>query len=573
MPPDSTVPKTIEHPDPDYIWGYLEPSWHTDSRIAMRKEDSGVPLNFGNSRYNLTWDGAECVFITDLSWTKERRILVNATKLEYNEPTRIHDGSEISFGSGSENQYIFRQKSSVFAPPHTCTSSSSESTSTGLPLPRPIPALSKLYTPETHLARDSFSVIVRARHNYTGAVRAVKIVDPYLSRRGGPGAGPDPRSPADDMVLTIHNHVADEVTNMRRLEHKNVCRIFGSFVDRGSGVLTLILEHVEGGNLQQYVESRGEYNWGMPEDDAKPIFYQICSGVEFIHSMEIMHRDLKPENILLTKDTPPRIKIAGFEFSKKIDGDNDAYESSSTQIRKRRHSVCGSEVYAAPEIIKAAYDHRVDCFSVGMIMHFMLTAKVPFGRNKRRRIDIGGDRDGDGEREGKEGERNEKEKNVNDEDSKVSTLVRHIQERILNFRYLKRRNLSENAYAIILFLILHSPDERLSMKDALQSPWFDNVRRLVNGHRRGSDIKTIINDIDNGKEKSEPGAGCGVQVQAQGQAQGQGQVQVQVQAQAQASPPLRRCPRRDNLRLWWWIGKINQGGGRRIIDRFGACLF
>lgn len=29
------------------------------------------------------------------------------------------------------------------------------------------------------------------------------------------------------------------------------------------------------------------------------IFYQICNGVKFLHSAQLIHRDLKPTNILI----------------------------------------------------------------------------------------------------------------------------------------------------------------------------------------------------------------------------------------------------------------------------------
>ncbi|KAI8843063.1 kinase-like domain-containing protein [Chytridium lagenaria] len=98
--------------------------------------------------------------------------------------------------------------------------------------------------------------------------------------------------------------------------------------------LFLILEHVEGGELFDYLVKRGR----LLEDEALQFFQQIVYGVDFCHRHLICHRDLKPENLLLDKDR--NVKIADFGMA-------------SLQVTgKMLETSCGSPHYASPEIIK-----------------------------------------------------------------------------------------------------------------------------------------------------------------------------------------------------------------------------
>ena len=51
----------------------------------------------------------------------------------------------------------------------------------------------------------------------------------------------------------------------------------------------LILEYVEGGELFDYLVSRGR----LPASEALRYFQQIIHGVDYCHRFNICHRDLK----------------------------------------------------------------------------------------------------------------------------------------------------------------------------------------------------------------------------------------------------------------------------------------
>ncbi|WVZ06018.1 hypothetical protein V8G54_019364, partial [Vigna mungo] len=85
--------------------------------------------------------------------------------------------------------------------------------------------------------------------------------------------------------------------------------------------------------LFDYVMEKGR----LEEDEARNIFQQIISGLEYCHNKTVIHRDLKPENILL--DFNSDVKISGFGWSNIM---RHGYFLKTSS---------GSPNYAAPEVL------------------------------------------------------------------------------------------------------------------------------------------------------------------------------------------------------------------------------
>ena len=65
-------------------------------------------------------------------------------------------------------------------------------------------------------------------------------------------------------------------------------------------------------------------NKRISEEKARFYFIEICLGVQYLHSKNIIYRDLKPENLLF--DIDGHLKIADFGLAKPdIDDDHMAY--------------------------------------------------------------------------------------------------------------------------------------------------------------------------------------------------------------------------------------------------------
>ncbi|KAL1455561.1 hypothetical protein WDU94_009649 [Cyamophila willieti] len=98
----------------------------------------------------------------------------------------------------------------------------------------------------------------------------------------------------------------------------------------------LILEHVSGGELFDYLVKKGR----LTPKEARKFFRQIISALDFCHSHSICHRDLKPENLLLDEKT--NIKIADFGMAS-LQPNGSMLETSCGSRVHRRGSISSSK--------------------------------------------------------------------------------------------------------------------------------------------------------------------------------------------------------------------------------------
>uniref|UniRef100_A0A672NFB7 BR serine/threonine kinase 2 n=1 Tax=Sinocyclocheilus grahami TaxID=75366 RepID=A0A672NFB7_SINGR len=148
--------------------------------------------------------------------------------------------------------------------------------------------------------------------------------------------------------------VEREIAILKLIEHPHVLKLHDVYENKK--YLYLVLEHVSGGELFDYLVKKGR----LTPKEARKFFRQIISALDFCHSHSICHRDLKPENLLL--DEKNNIRIADFGMASLQVGDN-LLETS-----------CGSPHYACPEVIQGEkYDGRkADVWSCGVILFALL---------------------------------------------------------------------------------------------------------------------------------------------------------------------------------------------------------
>lgn len=206
------------------------------------------------------------------------------------------------------------------------------------------------YRLEKTLGKGQTGLVKLGIHCVTGNKVAIKIIN---------------REKLSDSVL---QKVEREIAIMKLIEHPHVLGLYDVYENKK--YLYLILEHVSGGELFDYLVKKGR----LTPKEARRFFRQIISALDFCHSHMICHRDLKPENLLL--DEKNNIRIADFGMaSLQIEG--SMLETS-----------CGSPHYACPEVIRGEkYDgRRADVWSCGVILYALLVGALPFDDDNLRQL-------------------------------------------------------------------------------------------------------------------------------------------------------------------------------------------
>jgi len=175
--------------------------------------------------------------------------------------------------------------------------------------------------------------------------------------------------------------LAHEANLMREFQHENIITMFGMSDEAvGQKNFFVVVEKLEGtleSKLVKWAKIRGAFKQFSPQDVvelriehvAKP----MASGLEYLHSKNIIYRDLKPGNIGF--DEKGQVKIFDFGLSVKVTKDSVIKGPAGT-VR-----------YMAPEMKiqgrkKAQpYSYPVDIYSFSIMLWEIITSRIPFEKD------------------------------------------------------------------------------------------------------------------------------------------------------------------------------------------------
>ena len=167
----------------------------------------------------------------------------------------------------------------------------------------------------------------------------------------------------------------NEVDILRASTHPYVTRLIDVYED--SKNLSIVLEYLEGKDLFSYLERRF-----ADEKQICSIVSQLVDGMDYLHNqLAVMHRDIKMENILVHQEEGSAPGEPKKTVAKIID-----FGLALVMLphEKCRHAF-GTLAYCSPEIIlNHPHSKKTDIWSFGIVVHVMLTLRLPFLAHHKR---------------------------------------------------------------------------------------------------------------------------------------------------------------------------------------------
>lgn len=195
------------------------------------------------------------------------------------------------------------------------------------------------------IGRGGMGIVLKARDRKLKRVVALKVLAPTLA--------------VDE---NARRRFLQEARSAASIKHDHVAIIHA--IEEANGVPYLVMEYVEQGSLQDWLDRQGP----LDPLDAARIAQQVAAGLAAAHEQGLVHRDIKPANILLENGLA-RAKITDFGIA----GAAGEVAAGSSGL------IAGTPEFMSPE---QARNHPVDCrsdlFSLGCLTYAACTGRSPF---------------------------------------------------------------------------------------------------------------------------------------------------------------------------------------------------
>jgi serine/threonine protein kinase len=214
------------------------------------------------------------------------------------------------------------------------------------------------------IGRGGMGRVYRAQHRTMHRLVALKVLSADLI------------STERAVELFLH-----EVRAIAQIVHPNIVTAFDA--NEINGRYYLVLEYVDGPNLDQLIRKQGPLTVGLACDYVR----QVANGLQCAHVKGMVHRDIKPANLLVQwhglngEESPGLVKVSDFGLARLTHPIGTPTSSMAPgTIVTRENMVMGTPDYLSPEQSRNIHktDIRSDLYSLGCTLHYLLTGSVPF---------------------------------------------------------------------------------------------------------------------------------------------------------------------------------------------------
>lgn len=212
--------------------------------------------------------------------------------------------------------------------------------------------LANKYRVVAPIARGGMGRVYRAIQQPLGREVALKVLD-------------TDQIEDDEEMKDFERRFFLEAAACAKLQHPNTVVVY-DYGRTEANDLFMVMELLNGRTLRREVKAHG----ALEPERAIHVALQVCGSIADAHAQGMVHRDLKPSNIMLS----PRgsdddfVKVLDFGLVKQ---DDAGLTNSGAML--------GTPRYMSPEQIgNTNVGPHSDIYSLGAILHFMLTGKPPF---------------------------------------------------------------------------------------------------------------------------------------------------------------------------------------------------
>ena len=179
--------------------------------------------------------------------------------------------------------------------------------------------------------------------------------------------------------------LANEIKVMQKVNHPNLVKLVDLKKTKSHNYL--VMEFCNGGDLTGCLRKfMAKYRRPFSEEIVQYLMRQIVSGLDALHSRNILHRDLKLDNILVCFSSDfDKSNLNMMRATAKIT--DFGFATILNKAQPLAHTVLGTPTYMEPTLLnnmeqrtrnQQGYDQKVDIWSLGTLCYEMLVGRNPF---------------------------------------------------------------------------------------------------------------------------------------------------------------------------------------------------
>ncbi|NWY36630.1 IKKE kinase, partial [Sylvia atricapilla] len=216
---------------------------------------------------------------------------------------------------------------------------------------------SYLWSTEDLLGQGATASVYKARNKKSGELVAVKVFN-------------------NASYLRPQEVQMREFEMLRKLNHKNIVKLFAVEETGSSKQKVLVMEYCSSGSLLNVLEDPANA-FGLAESEFLIVLQCVVAGMNHLRENGVVHRDIKPGNImrLVGEDGQSIYKLTDFGAARELEDD------------EKFVSVYGTEEYLHPDVYERAvlrkpqqkaFGVTVDLWSIGVTFYHAATGSLPF---------------------------------------------------------------------------------------------------------------------------------------------------------------------------------------------------